>query len=118
MKRMLNRKKRPIVQRKGLNPRKRFFRTIKSCKKPIIQIESPRNTSQYLIENNSTPFFDENEDDDDCDFTPNPLLLLKEAEDMQEENSLTFRKVSSLSTQPESFPLDDQHINFEQSYLF
>ncbi len=118
MKRMLNRKKRPTAQRKGLNPRKRFFRTIKSCKKSIIQIESPRNTSQYLIENNSTPFFDENEDEDDCDFTPNPLPLLKEAEDMQEENSLTFRKISSLSTQPESFPLDDQHINFEQSYLF
>ena len=118
MKRMLNRKKRPTVPRKGLNPRKRFFKTIKSYKKPIIQIESPRNTSQYLIENNSTPFFDENEDEEDCDFTPNPLLLLKEAEDMQEENSLTFRKISSLSTQPESFPMDDQHMSFEQSYLF
>ena len=118
MKRMLNRKKRPSVSRKGLNPRKIFFRTIKRRKKSTIQIESPRNTSQYLIENNSTPFFDENEDEDDCDFTPNPLLLLKEAENTQDENSLTFKKISSLSTQPESFPLDEQNISFEKSYLF
>ena len=118
MKRMLNRKKRPSVSRKGLNPRKRFFRTIKSCKKPIIQIESPHNTTQYLIQNNSTPFFDENEDEDDYDFTPNPLLLIKENEDIREENSLTIRKISSLSTQPESFPLDEQHLSFEPSYLF
>ena len=118
MKRMLNRKKRPSVARKGLNPRKRFFRTIKSCKRSIIQIESPRNTSQFLIENNSTPFFNENEEDDDFDYVPNPLHMIKECEDIQEENSMDIRKISSLSTQPESFPLEEQHLSFESSYLF
>ena len=118
MKRMLNRKKRPSVARKGLNPRKRFFRTIKSCKKSIIQIESPYNTTQFLIENNSTPFFNENEEDDDFDYVPNPLHMIKECEDIQEENSMNIRKISSLSTQPESFPLEEQHLSFETSYLF
>ena len=115
MKRMLYRKKRPSVPRKSLNSHKRYFRTIKSFKKTIIQMESPRNTSQYLIENNSTPFFDE---DDDFDYVPNPLILMKQTEDVQEDNLLGVRKISSLSTQPDSFPIEEQHLSFEPAYLF
>ena len=42
------------------------------------QIFSPHNTTQYLIENNSSPFyFDENEEDDfDLNLNLNPLLSL------------------------------------------
>ena len=77
-------------------------------------MESPRNTSQYLIENNSSPFFDE---DDDFDYVPNTLILMKQTEDVQEDNSLDVRKISSLSTQPDSFPLEEQHLSFETAYL-
>ena len=44
--------------------------------------------------------------------------MLKGCEDIQEENSMDIRKISSLSTQPESFPLEEQHLSFETSYLF
>ena len=39
------------------------------------EILSPHNTSQYLISNNSTPFYPEEEDDLDISFTPTPLNL-------------------------------------------
>ena len=46
--------------------------------KKIPQIFSPHNTTQYLIENNSSPFYiDENEEDDfDLNLNLNPLLSL------------------------------------------
>ena len=77
-------------------------------------MESPHNTTQFLIENNSTPFFNEDDDDDfEPKFIPNPLTLLKVSEDSLEENSLFLKKITSLSTQAESFPLDEQHLSFE-----
>ena len=118
MKRMLNQKKRPSVQKKGLKSHRRFFRTIRTSQKKTLRIESPHNTSQFLIENNSTPFFVENEEEDEIDCYPNPVLLLKEADNMQEEISLNLRKISSYSTQPDSFPLEEQNLHFESSYLF
>ena len=56
---------------------KKFYITHYSFKK-IPQIFSPHNTTQYLIENNSSPFyFDENEEDDfDLNLNLNPLLSL------------------------------------------
>ena len=117
MKRMLNQKRRPPSQKKGLKSHRRFFRTIRNTQKKTLRIESPYNTTQFLIENNSTPFFIDNDEDNEIDYIPNPLLLLKETEAMQEENLLNLRKISSYSTQPDSFPLEDQ-IPFEQSYLF
>ena len=117
MKRMLNQKRRPPSQKKGLKSHRRFFRTIRNSQKKTLRIESPYNTTQFLIENNSTPFFIDNDEDNEIDYIPNPLLLLKETEATQEENSLNLRKISSYSTQPDSFPLEDQ-IRFEQSYLF
>jgi hypothetical protein len=56
---------------------KKFY--INHCSfKKIPQIFSPPNTTQYLIENNSSPFyFDENEEDDfDLNLNLNPLLSL------------------------------------------
>ena len=56
---------------------KKFYISHYSFKK-IPQIFSPHNTTQYLIENNSSPFyFDENEEDDfDLNLNLNPLLFL------------------------------------------
>ena len=117
MKRMLNHKKRPSVKKKSLNSHKRYFRTIKSSKKSIQKIESPRNTSEYLIKNSSSPFFDDDEDFEP-DYITNPLLSMKETENWHDENALDIRKISSLSTQAESFPFEDQHLDLEQPYLF
>ena len=61
------------------NLRKKFI-----CKKSSINskflktqelVLSPLNTSQYLISNNSTPFYPEEEDDLDFNFDPTPLEL-------------------------------------------
>ena len=57
---------------KSLN-KKKFL--IKSTLQNTQEILSPHNTSQYLISNNSTPFYPEEEDDLDISFTPTPLNL-------------------------------------------
>ena len=43
---------------------------------------------------------------------------MKETENWHDENALDIRKISSLSTQAESFPFEDQHLDLEQPYLF
>ena len=98
MKRMFNRKKRPSNRKKGLNKVKRIFKTIK---KKRIEIESPYNSSQFLIENGSSPFYDEEDDDIDISYIPNPLICLKENEDLKICSELDIRHFSSNSTQSE-----------------
>ena len=98
MKRMFNRKKRPSNRKKGLNKVKRIFKTIK---KKRIEIESPYNSSQFLIENGSSPFYDEEDDDIDISYIPNPLICLKENEDIKICSELDIRHFSSNSTQSE-----------------
>ena len=98
MKRMFNRKKRPSNRKKGLNKVKRIFKTIK---KKRIEIESPYNSSQFLIENGSSPFYDEDDEDMDISFIPNPLICLKENEDIKICSELDIRHFSSNSTQSE-----------------
>ncbi len=96
MKRILNRKKRPSTRKKVLNKVKRIFKTIK---KKRIEIESPYNSSQFLIENGSSPFYDEDDDDIDISFIPNPLIFLKENENLKICNELDIRNFSSVTTQ-------------------
>ena len=98
MKRMFNCKKRPSNRKKGLNKVKRIFKTIK---KKRIEIESPYNSSQFLIENGSSPFYDEEDDDIDISYIPNPLICLKEYEDLKICSELDVRHFSSNSTQSE-----------------
>ncbi len=64
-------------------------------------LNSPFNSTQFLIENGSAPFFDE-EDDNDIDFTPNKILLLEENEASANEDTVNSRKNSSFSTQYKS----------------
>ena len=108
MKRMLNRKRRPSTQKKGLKSNRRYLRTIKNQKKDYTPPSAPYNTSQYLIENNSSPFFDESDDDIDADFVPSSLILIKESENLIDDTPLDLKKISSFSTQGESFPLEQQ----------
>ena len=76
---------------------------MKVRKQEIIQINSPYNSSQFLIDNCSTPFFDEeDENDSDIGYIPNAIVLLKENGDYKDENSINSRKNSSFSTQNKS----------------
>ena len=95
---MLNHKRRPSTRKKGLNKVKRIFKTIK---KKRIEIESPYNSSQFLIENGSSPFYDEDDDDIETNFIPNPLLLLKQCENLKIGTELNINNFCSSSTQSE-----------------
>ena len=116
MKRISQHKKRPSVSKKGLKPRRRYFKTIKSLKKSKIGIDSPYNSNQYLIENSSSPFLDENDDDFDTGFVPSALILVKDPDDLIDEDSLSLKKISFCSTRGESLNIDS-HLIIEQPYL-
>ena len=76
---------------------------MKVRKQQVIQINSPYNSSQFLIDNSSTPFFDEEDENDlDIDNIPSAIVLLKENGDYKDENSINSRKNSSFSTQNKS----------------
>ena len=76
---------------------------MKVRKQELIQINSPYNSSQFLLDNSSTPFFDEEEENDlDIGYIPNEIVLLKENGDYKDENSINSRKNSSFSTQNKS----------------
>ena len=99
-----------------LKLRKKFI-----CKKSSINskfrniqelILSPHNTSQYLISNNSTPFYPEEEDDLDFNFDPTPLDLaigpypqiVKIDDDNSEiENSNLELELASTAAQSQDF---------------
>ena len=76
---------------------------MKVRKQEMIQINSPYNTSQFLIDNCSTPFFNEEDENDfDIGFIPSAIVLLKENGDYKDDNSINSRKNSSFSTQNKS----------------
>ena len=76
---------------------------MKVRKQELIQINSPYNSSQFLIDNGSTPFFDEGDENDlDIGYIPSAIVLLKENGDYKDENSINSRKNSSFSTQNKS----------------
>ncbi len=103
MKRILKCKRRPATHRNGLNQKKRWFKRIKNCsKKRFIPINAPHNTSDYLIENNSSPFFE----DDDIEIKPSSLIILEDSEELFEEDANYQRKTSSASTFGESIGID------------
>ena len=114
MKRMLTLKKRRSNKKKRLNPHRRFFKTIKKQQKKWIQMDSPYNSSQYLIENDSSPF---EEDDFEDNFSPNPIILSKENIFYDEENSIECRKMSSFSTQGGSMIIEPRN-KFSNELLF
>ena len=104
MKRMLKRKERPASHKIGLTQKRRFFKRIKNDKEKNNQINSPHNTSQFLIENNSSPFYED--EDTDIDFIPSSLIILDDSEELLDEDSIYQRKSSSTSTLGESFGID------------
>ena len=73
---------------------------------------SPHNTSQFLISNNSTPFYPEEEDDLDISFIPTPLNLFIDPytdiikfgnENMEIKNSNNELELASTAAQSQDF---------------
>ena len=110
MKIILKRRERPASHKIGLTKKRRYFKRIKNSKKRNNQIESPHNTSQYLIENNSSPFYE----DENADLIPSSLIILEDSEELFDEDSLYQKKISSSSTLGESFGIDS-HIGKQTS---
>ena len=91
------------MHKKGLTQKRRLFKGIKSyAKKRYNQIKAPHNTSEYLIENNSSPFYE----DENVDFMPSSLIFLDDSEELFDEDSILQRKISSSSTLGESIVID------------
>ena len=85
------------------------FNLIKYSFKDIPQIFSPHNTTQYLIENNSSPFyFDEDEEEDfNLNLNLNPLLSLDSGNTFlssfaQEEIKVSYPDNELASTEAQS----------------
>ena len=105
MKRIIKVRERPAMPKKGLNAKRRFFKRIKKSKKKYTQIDAPHNTSQYLIENNSSPFY-EDDDESNVDIIPSSLIIPDDTEDIFNDVSIYQRKIASASTQGESVSID------------
>ena len=91
------------MHKKGLKQKRRFLKSIKFCaKKRFKQIKAPHNTSEYLIENNSSPFYE----DEDVDFIPSSLIIIDDSEELFDEDLTLQRKISSTSTLGESIGID------------
>ena len=103
MKRILKGRRRPATQKNGLTQKRKLFKRIKNCsKKRTNPINAPHNTSDYLIENNSSPFYE----DDDIEILPSFLIILENSEELLDEDSIYQRKISSTSTFSESIGID------------
>ena len=87
MKRIIKLKERPAASKKGLTQKRRFLKGIRKHKKKYTQINAPHNTSQYLIENNSSPFY-EDDDDTNVDCIPSSLIILDDSDDFMIDDSI------------------------------
>ena len=108
---------------KSKSKRHLILKKIKSLSKKKFQIKSssqntqelflsPHNTSQFLISNNSTPFYPEEEDDLDISFIPTPLNLFIDPytdiikfgnENMEIKNSNNELELASTAAQSQDF---------------
>ena len=88
--------------------KKRFSRKISLKKKFLFeQIESPHNTNEYLINNQSSPFFIEDEEDS-INIKPNSIILL---EDDSNSELYLFNLKDSESTNYESILINEKTEN-------
>jgi len=88
--------------------KKKFSRKISLKKKYLFkQIESPYNTNEYLINNQSSPFYIEDEEDS-INIEPSSIILLED--DTNSELNLSNMKDSE-STNDESMILNEKPEN-------
>ena len=102
------------------NKSKKNLKFLKSPKEDSINILSPHNTSQFLISNNSDPFYPEEEDDLDIDTNPNPFVIMLdinpdlikiENENIEMKDSHLELELASTAAQSQDFT--DRKLSFE-----
>ena len=95
---------------KSLSKKKFLIKSISSNTQELFL--SPHNTSQFLISNNSTPFYPEEEDDLDISFMPTPLNLFIDPytdiikfgdENMEIKNTNNELELASTAAQSQDF---------------
>ena len=98
---------------------KKNFKFLKSPIEDSINILSPYNTSQFLISNNSDPFYPEEEDDLDIEINPNSFLpklypdsIKNEYENIEMKDShLELLELASTAAQSQDYT--DRKLSFE-----
>ena len=104
MKRILKLKKIKSYKRprKYIN-KKRILHRILLWKKRFLQIDSPHNTNEYLININSAPFYNTEDDEDSINIIPNSFIKIHN--DTNAELNLFGE---SVSTNERTIKKDDQ----------
>ena len=91
---------------------KKTLKVSRTSKSKSKRSHLPHNTSQFLISNNSTPFYPEEEDDLDLSFAPTPLNLLIDpytdiikidSENMEIKNINNELELASTAAQSQDF---------------
>ena len=101
-----------LILKKIKSPSKKKFLIKSNSQNTQDLVLSPHNTSQFLISNNSTPFYPEEEDDLDLSFAPAPLNLLIDpytdiikidSENMEIKNINNELELASTAAQSQDF---------------
>ena len=101
-----------LILKKIKSPSKKKFLIKSNSQNTLDLVLSPHNTSQFLISNNSTPFYPEEEDDLDLSFVPTPLNLLIDpytdiiridSENMEIKNINNELELASTAAQSQDF---------------
>ena len=101
-----------LILKKIKSPSKKKFLIKSNSQNTQDLFLSPHNTSQFLISNNSTPFYPEEEDDLDLSFVPTPLNLLIDpytdiikigSENMEIKNINNELELASTAAQSQDF---------------
>ncbi len=101
-----------LILKKIKSPSKKKFLIKSNSQNTQDLVLSPHNTSQFLISNNSTPFYPEEEDDLDLSFVPTPLNLLIDpyidiikidSENMEIKNINNELELASTAAQSQDF---------------
>ena len=101
-----------LILKKIKSPSKKKFLIKSNSQNTQDLVLSPHNTSQFLISNNSTPFYPEEEDDLDLNFVPTPLNLLIDpytdiikidSENMEIKNINNELELASTAAQSQDF---------------
>ena len=105
MKRILKLKKikNSKTAKKNINKKRKAKRI---CKKLFLQIDSPHNTNEYLMSVNSSPFYNDEDDDNEDSFIM-PSHFIKLSNDTNSELDLFINRESE-GTNEKTILMDDQ----------
>ena len=105
MKRILKLKKikNTKTAKKYINKKRKAKRI---CKKLFLQIDSPHNTNEYLMSVNSSPFYNNEDEDEDSYIIPSPFIKL--SNDTNSELDLFVNREAEATNEKTILMDDDQ----------